>query len=128
MRVSSSDLEVRIETTDLSTFPDVSVVCGERRFSEIDKNALINPTLLVEVTSNSTEDYDRGEKVSHYKQCPSLRAVLFVSHRRPHITVVEREAEGWRQREYRAPETVELSVPEVGFAVDEVYAGIVLSG
>ena len=59
-RVSSSDLKVRIDATNFSTFPDVSVVCGEREVSAIDKNALVNPTLLVEVTSNSTEDYDRG--------------------------------------------------------------------
>src|SRR5688572_26967545 len=75
-RVSSSDLKVRIEATDLSTFPDATVVCGERTTSATDKNAVTNPTLLVEVTSNSTEDYDRGEKLSHYQQCPSVQAVL----------------------------------------------------
>jgi len=64
-RVSSSDLKVRIEATDLSTFSDVAVVCGPREVSAIDPNAVINPTLLFEVTSHSTEDYDRGEKLSH---------------------------------------------------------------
>ena len=75
-RVSSSDLKVRIEATDLTTFPDVSVVCGDRETAKIDPNAVVNPTLLVEVTSPSTEDYDRGEKLSHYKQLESLQAVL----------------------------------------------------
>ena len=73
---------------DLSTFPDVTVVCGEREVAAIDRNAVTNPTLLVEVTSNSTEDYDRGEKLNHYKQCPSVQAVLFVSHRLPRVTVI----------------------------------------
>src|SRR5512145_156393 len=89
-RVSSSDLKVRIEATDLTTFPDITVVCGERQLSSIDRNAVVNPTLLVEVTSPSSEDYDRGEKLNQYKQLPSLSGVLLVSHRRPQVTVVER--------------------------------------
>jgi Uma2 family endonuclease len=127
-RVSSSDLKVRIEATDLSTFPDVTVVCGERRVAGIDRNAVTNPTLLVEVTSNSTEDYDRGEKLKHYEQCPSVLAVIFVSHRRPQVTVVSRTASGWEQREYRSGERLELSDPHLTFGVDELYAGIVLDG
>lgn len=126
-RVSSSDLKVRIEATDLSTFPDVTVVCGERQVAVVDRNAVTNPTLLVEVTSNSTEDYDRGEKLSHYKQCPSVVAVLFVSHRRPQVTVVARSETGWASREYRAGQNVELTgTLELHVSVDELYAGIVL--
>jgi Uma2 family endonuclease len=123
-RVASSDLKVRIEATDLSTFPDVSVVCGARRTSAIDKNAMINPTLLVEITSNSTEEYDRGEKLEHYKKCPSLQGVLFVSHREPRVTVVERTSDGWIEREFHAGQEARVSSPEVGFDVDELYAGI----
>jgi Uma2 family endonuclease len=78
-RPATSDLKVRVEASDLSTFPDASVVCGEAVASSLDANAITNPALLVEVTSKSTEDYDRGEKLSHYKQLPSLRAVLYVS-------------------------------------------------
>lgn len=123
-RVSSSDLKVRIEATDLSTFPDVTVVCGERTVASIDRNAVTNPTLLVEVTSDSTEDYDRGEKLSHYKQCQSVRAVLLISHRRPQVTVVVRQADDWFQSEHRAGERVELSVPEFSLDVDELYEGV----
>jgi len=66
-RIATSDLKVRVESPDHTTFPDVSVVCGEPIMAAIDPNALTNPTLLVEVTSRSTEDYDRGDKLSHYK-------------------------------------------------------------
>lgn len=125
-RVYSSDVKVRIEATDLSTFPDVSVVCGEQQTSAIDKNALVNPTVLVEVTSRTTEDYDRGEKLSHYKQLPSLKAVLFLSHRRPQVTVVSRSGDGWDVREFRAGERVALSEPELSFDVDDLYRGIEL--
>ncbi|MDX2014543.1 MAG: Uma2 family endonuclease [Myxococcaceae bacterium] len=124
--VFSSDLKVRVERTDLSAFPDVSVVCGPREFSPLDRHALTNPLVLVEVTSRSTEDYDRGEKLSHYKQLPSLAAVLFVWHRAPRITIVRRGAAGWEESEARAGERVELDTPRVSFAVDEVYAGVAL--
>jgi Uma2 family endonuclease len=125
-RVSSSDLKVRIDATDLSTFPDVTVVCGDRQVASIDRNAVINPTLIVEVTSPSTEDYDRGEKFSHYKQCPSLTTVVFVSHRRPHITVCQRTEAGWELRDFRAGEIAEIRHPACSLAVDELYSGIAL--
>jgi Uma2 family endonuclease len=125
-RVSSSDLKVRIESTDLTTFPDATVVCGERQLSNLDRHAVVNPNLLVEVTSPSSEDYDRGEKLSHYKQLSSLRAVLIVSHRRPQVTVVTRANDGWVEREVRSGEVVSLDAPSVSFPVDELYAGIEL--
>lgn len=125
-RISTSDLKVRIEETDLSTFPDVSVVCGEAKESPKDPNALVNPSLLVEVTSKSTEDYDRGDKLSHYKQVDSLRTVIFVSHRTKRITVVERADDGWSERDFRGGETVSLSLHDAAFDVDAVYDGIAL--
>lgn len=125
-RVSSSDLKVRIEATDLSTFPDVTVVCGERQVSTLDENAIVNPTVLVEVTSRSTEDYDRGEKLSHYKQIPSLRAVLYLSHKRAQVTVVERADDSWTVREARAGERVSVASIGLELAVDELYQGLKL--
>ena len=125
-RVSTSDLKVHVEATSLSTFPDVTVVCGERRVAAIDRNATTNPTLLVEVTSKSTEDYDRGEKLSHYKQCPSLQAVLFVSHRRPQLTVISRVGSGWQTHEYRQGERVTVPALSLDLSVDELHAGITL--
>ena len=125
-RIFSSDAKVRIEATDLSTFPDGSVVCGSPQTSPIDKNAIVNPSLLFEVTSRSTEDYDRGEKLSHYKQLPSLQAVLIVSHRRPRITVVARDGDRWREEEFRAGEELTLTQPKLRLAVDEIYRDIEL--
>lgn len=120
-------MKVRIEVTDLSAFPDASVVCGEPTTSSIDKTALTDPAYLVEVTSNSTEEYDRGDKLGHYKQIPSLRAVLIISHRRRSITIVERMATaqgGWDEREARSGDTVNLDA--VSFSVDDIYDGIAL--
>ncbi len=125
-RVSSSDLKVRIEATDLSTFPDVTVVCGERTVSSVDRNAVANPTLLAEVTSDSTEDYDRGEKLSHYQKCSSVQAVVFVSHRSLRVTVVARAAAAWEVREYHQGQQVSIPDMDLTFSVDELYAGIQL--
>jgi Uma2 family endonuclease len=81
---------------------------------------------VVEVTSDSTEDYDRGEKLSHHKQCQSLRAAVFVSHRRPQLTLLRRTPEGFEQREYFAGERLELDEPRLELSVDAVYAGVAL--
>lgn len=123
-RVFSSDLKVRVEASGLSTFPDGSVVCGELQTSLIDPNAVINPSVLLEVTSPSTEDYDRGDKLSHYKQIPALRAVLFVSHKSKTITLVERTESGWAERDFRSSEELSLLDPRLAFKVDDVYAGV----
>lgn len=122
--VYSSDLKVRIDATDLFTFPDATVICGPFQAAKVDANSATNPTLLVEITSDSTEDYDRGEKLRHYKQLSSLRGVLFVSHRRQQVTLVSRSATGWDEREFRSGEAVVISEPSVSFPVNELYAGI----
>jgi len=123
-RVYSSDLKVHVEASGLSTFPDASVVCGELRTAAVDRNAVTNPALVVEVTSRSTEDYDRGEKLRHYAQIPALVAVLIVSHRRPHITVVERADGELTAREVGAGEHVRIDALGFDVALDEVYAGV----
>src|SRR5688572_15281630 len=74
-RVHGSDLRVRVPETGLTTYPDVSVVCGPYQTDAQDKNTIVNPALVVEVTSESTEEYDRGEKLASYQRIPSLRAV-----------------------------------------------------
>jgi Uma2 family endonuclease len=125
-RVYSSDLKVHVEATGLSTFPDGTVVCDELRATAFDRNAITNPAIVVEVTSRSTEDYDRGEKLSHYKQIPSLRAALIVSHRRPQITAIVRTASGFEVREARSGERLRLDSPALTLATDDVYARIAL--
>lgn len=120
----SSDAKVRIESTDLSTFPDASVVYGEAVSSPKDRNALTNPIVLVEVTSRSTEDYDRGEKLRNYQQLEALQAVLIVSHRAREVTVVRRDGGGWAEEIFRAGETIELSVPQCAVSINELYAGV----
>ncbi|MBL8956201.1 MAG: Uma2 family endonuclease [Myxococcaceae bacterium] len=122
----SSDLRVRIEAAGLTAFPDVTVICGALQPAPLDKHAATNPTILVEVTSRSTEDYDRGDKLSCYKQLASLKAVLFVSHRLKQVTVIERSGATWSEREVRGGENVSLLDPKLTLSVDELYAGVQL--
>jgi Uma2 family endonuclease len=73
-RVYSSDLRVR--AADLTTYPDVTVVCGDVERDPADPNTARNPKFIVEVTSPNTEDYDRGEKLERYQQIPGLASFL----------------------------------------------------
>jgi Uma2 family endonuclease len=128
-RVFTSDLRVRIPASGLSTYPDVTVVCGPRQLAAEDDLAIVNPVLLIEVTSRSTEDYDRGEKLRHYQQLPSLREVMFVSHRRHHLVVYRRDRVGsWEVREAAAGGTMELDSIGARIAVDELYRAALESG
>jgi Uma2 family endonuclease len=101
-RVFTSDLGVRVSATGLATYPDVSVVCGPTERDPQKKTNVTNPRILVEVTSDSTEDYDRGEKLSHYRQIPSLEAVVVVSHREPRVDVWSRQSSSWLHQVARA--------------------------
>lgn len=121
--VLTSDAKVRVEASDFAAFPDASVVCGERLSSPRDAQALTNPILLVEVTSRSTEAYDRGEKLAHYQGLGSLRTVLFVSHRERQLTLVSRQGGRWEERHIDRGDVV-ISELDVRFQVADVYAGI----
>ena len=120
-RVFTSDLRVLIAATGLSTYPDAAVVCGPTLRTPEDPLAVTNPVLLVEITSPSTEDYDRGEKLRHYKSLPSLREVLFVSHRVPHLTIHRRGDAEWAVTTAEAGAVLELSSVGARIAVDELY-------
>ncbi|HKY36532.1 MAG TPA: Uma2 family endonuclease [Polyangiaceae bacterium] len=78
--VLSSDQRVHVPATGLYAYPGVSVACGERRYKNDKPPSLLNPVVLVEVTSDSTEDYDRGKKFLHYQAIESLREYMVVSH------------------------------------------------
>jgi Uma2 family endonuclease len=122
-RIFTSDVRIRVKATGLATYPDVSVVCGKQQSDPDDPkgNTLINPSLIVEVLSPSTEDYDRGEKLSHYQQLPGLREVLIASHREPKLTVYRREGADWTARVAGPGESLPLASIGGVIAVDEVY-------
>ena len=72
-------MRVQVQATGLYTYPDVVVVCGEPLFRDEQRDTLLNPTLVVEVLSKSTEAYDRGSKFKHYRALESLSDYLLIS-------------------------------------------------
>lgn len=108
--------------TELATYPDVTVVCGEVETAPDDANAVVNPTVLVEVLSDGTEAYDRGEKFEHYRQIPTLCEYLLVSHRARRLELRSRAPDGsWVERQVGRGDTVVLESIGAVVAVDEVY-------
>jgi Uma2 family endonuclease len=120
-RAFTSDLRVRIPATGLSTYPDVAVVCGSTERAPDDRLAVTNPVPLVEVTSASTEEYDRGEKLRHYKELPSVPEVLVVLHREPRLTLQRRTESGWITVEARAEDALALESVAASLHVAALY-------
>lgn len=118
----TSDLRIRVLATGLTTYPDVTVVCGELERDPEDRNNGVNPTVLIEVSSPSTAHYDRGEKAEHYRRIPSLREYLLVSSQDRRI---ERwwcdESGAWRAENAGRGQRVELAAIGAVLDVDAVY-------
>ncbi|NUQ75413.1 MAG: Uma2 family endonuclease [Polyangiaceae bacterium] len=117
-----SDMRVKVPATGLYTYPDASVVCGKPEFEDGGMDTLLNPLVLVEVLSDSSERYDRGKKFEQYRSIPSLTDYVLVS--QDHVLVEHfRRGEGgtWVLSEVRAGGRVALSGPECGLEVDEIY-------
>lgn len=119
-----SDLRVRVDAKRF-TYPDLVVVCGERRFADSELDTLLNPTVIVEVLSPSTEAHDRGEKWARYRQMPSLRQCVLVSQDRPLVEVFTRAGDVWLfDAVERLDGAVELAAIDVTVALADVYARV----
>ncbi len=93
-KVYTSDLRVGIIPLDVETYPDVTIICGEPHINPFDKNSIINPSVIFEVLSPSTERYDRGEKWEHYQRLDTLQEYLLVSQHKPKVEQYVRHDNG----------------------------------
>jgi Uma2 family endonuclease len=125
-RPFAADMRVRIGSADLYAYPDVVVVCGERRFADDQRDVLLNPIVIIEVLSPGTEDYDRGDKFAGYQHLESLQEYLLVAQDRPHVEQYTRQADGrWLLSEATHLEAViHLSSLGADLALSEVYADV----
>jgi len=113
----SSDLRVWIESRQLFTYPDVSVVCGQAEFYENRDDTITNPILIVEVLSESTRDYDRGQKFVLYRAIPALREHVLVEQYACHVEHFSKNsAKKWVLSEYHRPDHV-LTIPALDFSI-----------
>lgn len=103
-----NDMRVKVSPTGLYTYPDALVVCGEPHFEDAQVDTLLNPTVIIEVLSDSTEAYDRGGKFAHYRTLGSLTDYLLIAQNEPRIEHYCRQADGtWR---YTAADGLEAEV------------------
>lgn len=93
-RAYTADMRIRVSPSGLYTYPDISVVCGEPQFLDEDRDTLLNPTVIVEVLSESTEAYDRGQKFELYRSVASLSEYLLISSLRISAELFTRQADG----------------------------------
>jgi len=116
--VLTNDMRVRIETGDAGKYPDIVALCDQPRFYDERRDVLLNPTLLVEVLSPSTEAYDRGGKFAIYRKLPSLREYVLVAQDRFSVEVFTRQPDGrWLLSAFDKPddlvpfESIQCQVP-----------------
>jgi Uma2 family endonuclease len=122
-QVYPSDLRVHIPASGLYTYPDLIVVCGEPRLQDEHQDTLLNPTVIIEVLSPTTEAYDRGKKFEHYRSIESLMEYLLVSQSEPHIEqYLRQDGNRWLFTETAGLEA-SLALPSIQceLALAEVY-------
>jgi Uma2 family endonuclease len=127
--VTSSDMRVRVNAKGLYTYPDVVVVCGEPRFLDERRDTLLNPTLIAEVLSESTEQYDRGRKFEHYRPLESLAEYLLVSSQRVSADLFTRQPDGRWMLTASSRLEDSLDLPSVGchLALADLYEKVEFS-
>lgn len=122
--VYPSDMRVHVAETGGYVYPDVSVICGEPGFEDGAFDVLLNPILVIEVLSPSTELYDRGRKFAHYRMPGSLEAYLLVSQDEARLELFRRQRDGddWLFHE-AIGRHADLTIDVVGcsLALEEVY-------
>lgn len=128
--VHASDMRVKIPATGLYAYPDVVVVCGDPELEDdAELDTLLNPTLILEVLSPTTADYDRGGKFAHYRTLPSLAEYLVLAQDQVHAEHSRRQPDGsWLLTETDRPGEI-LELPSIGCRLDlaAIYARVLES-
>jgi Uma2 family endonuclease len=119
----TSDMRVKVSPTGLYTYPDVIVVCGEAQFEDKQVDTLLNPTVIVEVLSPSTEAHDRGWKFEQYRKLASLQEYILIAQDKYHVEHYVRQADDqWVFSETeRLSDTIHLPAINCDLAVADVY-------
>lgn len=120
--VYPSDMRVANATREVFTYPDVTVVCGRPTFTDDRHDTLLDPLVIIEVLSDSTEAYDRGKKFAHYRGIASLRHYVLVAQDQPLIELYTRQGDGtWTLSDHRMGDVVTLSAVGCELSVSEIY-------
>ena len=126
-RVFPANMRIKVPSLPPYRYGDVSAMCGQPAFEKIGGvDTLTNPSLIIEVLSDSTEAYERGDKFTHYKSIPSLREYLLIAQHRPHITQYVRQEDGsWSYREVNdLSASLQLASVDCVLELSEVYRDV----
>ncbi len=124
-RVYASDMRVKVSETGMYTYPDVAAVCGEPHFEDSHVDTLVNPTIVVEVLSPSTEAYDRGEKFAHYRRLDSLMEYVLVAQDTARVEHFVRQDDGWLFSEMSDLDgTLRLTSIDCVVALRDIYENV----
>jgi Uma2 family endonuclease len=129
-RVLTSDMRIHIPATGRYVYPDTTVVCGQPEFQDETRDVLLNPVLVVEVLSDSSEAYDRGDKFAQYRSLTSMNEYVLASQKTPRLEVFTRQPGGriWELCAYGPGEVAHLASVGCDLAVDAVYEQVFEAG
>ena len=121
-----NDMRVKVSETGMYTYPDLVAACGEPRFEDQAVDTLLNPVLIIEVLSDSTERYDRGAKFTHYRSVVSLKEYLLVSQHEPRVEhYVRQPGNHWLLTEYQEmQDRIDLNSLASYLSLAEIYERI----
>jgi Uma2 family endonuclease len=127
--VYQADMRVKVSSTGLYTYPDVTVACDEPEFEDAQVDTLLNPRVIVEVLSPSTADYDRGGKFAHYRRLPSLQEYLLISQDVPLVEHYVRQGpDQWQLTEQRSLDAaIDLPSIRCRLPLAEIYLKVRLA-
>ena len=122
-QVAASDMRVKVSQTDSYFYPDVVVFCGEPIAEDNNFDTLLNPTVIIEVLSPSTETYDRGEKFEDYKQIESLKEYVLISQDTVYVEHYRYQKSEWLKSEYKELDDV-MQLHSIGseLRLQDIYA------
>ncbi len=122
-----SDMRIKVPAYEPYRYPDLTALCGEPLFEEFKGiEMLVNPQLIVEVLSDSSEAFDRGDKFTYYKSIPSFAEYVLIAQHRPHLTQFVRHGDGfWANYEYNdMTDIVEFRTIHCTVSMARIYRGV----
>jgi Uma2 family endonuclease len=121
-----SDMRVRVSTSGLYTYPDLSIVCEKPIYLDSKRDTLLNPSLILEILSESTESYDRGQKFEMYRSIPELKEYILISTKYKKIESFIRTTIFWELHESKELEPFHIQSLGVAISLEDVYEKVEL--
>jgi Uma2 family endonuclease len=120
-----SDMRMHIPENTLFTYPDISIYCGDPTIIDEEEDTLIQPTIIIEILSKSTRDYDQGKKFNLYCDIPTLKEYVLIDTEKIGVKVFRiNEQKQWMLQEYKTvEETVQLPTVDVSLLIKDIYRG-----